>query len=126
MRSRRNFIKVSGIATLGFMGLSQWIKNPASASPLKKTAEGYGPLMPDPQGILNLPKGFSYKIISRKGDKMADGLVLPGAPDGMAAFAGRNGRVIVVRNHENGPEGFQNGAFGSSNELLDKVNSSKF
>lgn len=126
MRSRRNFIKVTGIATLGFMGLSQWITNPASASPVKNAAAGYGPLTPDPKGMLNLPKGFSYKIISRKGDKMDDGLLLPGAPDGMAAFAGRNGRVIVVRNHENGPERFENGAFGSSNELLDKISAGKF
>ena len=101
MRSRRNFIKVSGVATLGFMGLNQWISGPARAA-ANKTAAGYGALIPDPQGILNLPKGFSYKIISRRGDKMDDGLLVPGAPDGMAAYAGTNGRVVIVvrgRNH---------------------------
>ena len=75
---------------------------------------------------MNLPKGFTYKILSRKGDKMDDGLLLPAAPDGMAAFPGRNGRVIVVRNHENGPDRLENGAFGAAHELLDKVPAEKF
>lgn len=126
MQSRRNFIKASGIATLGFMGLDRWIQAPLHAAPLKAEALGYGPLQKDPQGILNLPKGFTYKILSRKGDKMDDGLLLPGAPDGMAAFQGRSGRVIVVRNHENGPDRLENGAFGSAHELLDKVPAEKF
>lgn len=125
MRSRRNFIKIGGIATLGFMGLSRWLQTPVEAAPLKPVT-GYGPLVNDPNGILNLPKGFSYKIISRKGDKMDDGLLLPGAPDGMAAFPGKKGRVIVVRNHENSPDRFENGAFGNANELLEKINAEKF
>lgn len=128
MRSRRNFIKVSGMATLGFMGLHQWIKNPLEAA-IPKTfgpVAGYGPLVPDPEGILNLPKGFTYKIISRQGDKMDDGLLVPGAPDGMATFSGKNGRIIVIRNHENSPDKFTQGAFGLQNELLNKVNSEKF
>jgi hypothetical protein len=126
MRSRRNFIKVTGVATLGFMGLDQWIKSPARAATLSETGAGYGPLLPDPAGIMNLPKGFSYKILSKKGERMSDGLLLPGAPDGMASFPGRNGRVIVVRNHENGPDSFSNGAFGASNELVSKVAAEKF
>ncbi|MEX1241945.1 MAG: alkaline phosphatase PhoX, partial [Cyclobacteriaceae bacterium] len=126
MRSRRNFIKVSGMATLGFMGLHQWIKSPAQAATFASAAPGYGPLLPDPAGIINLPKGFTYKIISKKGDLMDDGLFLPGAPDGMATFAGKNGRVIVVRNHENSPDSFSNGAFGAQNELLTKVSADNF
>ena len=125
MRSRRNFIKASGIATLGFMGLHQWMRMPVEAATRGKAA-GYGPLLQDPHGILNLPRGFSYKILSRKGDKMDDGLFLPGAPDGMATFRGRNGRVIVVRNHENNPDSYKNGAFGLTNELLHKVSADKF
>ncbi len=124
MRSRRDFVKVSAMATLGFMGLNRWVQTPAHAA--SPAGAGYGPLLKDPEGILNLPKGFSYKIISRKGDKMSDGLFLPGAPDGMAAFAGKNGRVIVVRNHENSPDRFENGAFGEKNELLNTIASNKF
>ena len=127
MHSRRNFIKVTGIATLGFMGLQQWIKNPVSAATRNAHgAAGYGSLVSDPEGILNLPKGFSYKIISREGDKMDDGLMIPGAPDGMATFRGKGDRVIVVRNHELSPEKPEHGAFGAKNELLDKVNANKF
>lgn len=126
MRSRRDFIKASGIATLGFMGLHQWLTSPLEAAPLKRAAAGYGPLLPDPQGIINLPKGFAYKIISRRGDKMDDGLLLPGLPDGMASFAGKNGRVIVVRNHELGPDRKEQGAFGATNELLDSVRADRF
>lgn len=125
MTSRRKFLKASGIATLGFMGLHQWLQTPLQAGTLQPAA-GYGPLLQDPKGILNLPKGFSYRIISRQGDTMADGLLLPGAPDGMAAFAGKRGRVIVVRNHENSADRFENGAFGSTNELLEKVDEKKF
>lgn len=126
MRSRRDFIKVSGVATLGFMGLHQWITTPAEGAMRKSAAVGYGPLLPDSQGIINLPKGFTYKIISRQGEKMDDGLLVPGLPDGMAAFPGKKGRVIVVRNHENSPDRFEHGAFGATNELLDKVSPDKF
>lgn len=126
MRSRRNFIKMSGMATLGFMGLHQWVNARTGTSTDISNGAGYGPLVADPKGILNLPKGFTYKILSTKGQKMDDGLFLPGAPDGMAAFKGKNGRVIVVRNHELSPDSFANGAFGASNELLDKVGQDKF
>lgn len=126
MRSRRDFIRASGIATLGFMGLHQWLTSPLGAAPRKRTAAGYGPLVPDPRGIINLPKDFTYKIISRRGDMMDDGLLLPGAPDGMASFAGRNGRVIVVRNHELNPDRREQGAFGAANELLGKLKADRF
>ena len=126
MRSRRNFIKVTGIATLGFMGLNQWLQGGVRAATTSGPAAGYGPLINDPKGLLNLPKGFTYTIISRKGEKMDDGLLLPGAPDGMAAFQGRNGRVIVVRNHENSPDSFASGAFGATNELVSNVPQDRF
>lgn len=91
-----------------------------------KINKGYGALLKDPKGLINLPKGFSYKIISIKGDKMSDGLFLPGRADGMGAFAGSNGRTIVVRNHENSPGDLEEGAFGLKNELLSKLGSTKF
>jgi secreted PhoX family phosphatase len=123
--SRRKFIQSSGIATLGFMGLYQFV-NPLSAKPALNNTAGYGPLVKDPKGILNLPKGFTYKIISQRGDQMADGLLLPGLADGMGAFQGKNGRAIVVRNHENGPEALEQSGFGPNNELLSKLDSKHF
>lgn len=65
----------------------------ADASPL-------GPLRPDPERILDLPAGFSYRIVSRAGERMSDGLRVPHYHDGMAAFAGANGRIVLVCNHE--------------------------
>ncbi|MGV3502759.1 MAG: alkaline phosphatase PhoX [Adhaeribacter sp.] len=124
--SRRDFLKLSGVVSLGFLGLQHFVANPLLAA--VRAAEdfdiGYGPLLPDPLGVLNLPKGFSYKIISRQGNKMSDGLLVPGAPDGMATFAGPKGRTILVRNHE--LSGGTNGAFGPKNELLGQVDKEKF
>lgn len=59
-----------------------------------------GGLRPDPDEHLDLPQGFSYRVVSRAGDSMSDGLRVPGAHDGMAAFDGAGGRIILVTNHE--------------------------
>jgi len=77
-----------------------------------------GPLRRDPHGILDLPEGFSYRIVSRAGDRMSDGLVVPHAHDGMAAFAGEDGRVILVCNHELEPGELDQSAFGASARRL--------
>ncbi|SFP50709.1 hypothetical protein SAMN04489713_114300 [Actinomadura madurae] len=69
-------------------------------------AYGYGPLIPDPKGVLDLPKGFSYKTLSVEGDPISDGVVVPGHHDGMATFPGsRHGRTRLVRNHEQSDNG---------------------
>ena len=47
---------------------------------------GYGQLIKDKNKILDLPKGFSYKIIGKTGDQMWDGFFLPDKTDGMATF----------------------------------------
>ena len=66
-------------------------------------APGYGPLRTDPEGLLDLPDGFRYSVVSRVGQDMDDGFVVPGLPDDMHAFPGANGRTIIVRNHELNP-----------------------
>ncbi|MEV0603707.1 alkaline phosphatase PhoX [Streptomyces sp. NPDC050315] len=63
---------------------------------------GYGPLVPDPDGLLDLPKGFRYKVLSREGSPLLSGEgKVPSNCDGMAAFRGRRGHTHLVRNHEN-------------------------
>jgi uncharacterized protein len=113
---RRNFLKAGGMSALaltlgstGVIGLGSKAFADAADNPTSGFG-GYGPLVPDPNGILDLPKGFHYKIISIEGDLMTDGSKIPGAFDGMAAFEGPNNTTILVRNHElaTGP------AFGSS------------
>jgi secreted PhoX family phosphatase len=121
--SRRNFLKLSGIASIGFMGLLKFTNQ--MASPLK-VSKGYGALIPDPEGILSLPKGFTYKVISSAGNKMSDGLFTPGKADGMASFPGTDGRIILVRNHEISPASLEDSAFGKKNRLLKNVDKTKF
>lgn len=61
---------------------------------------GYGALVLDPAGMLDLPRGFSYRVISRLGDAMADGGSVPDKADGMGCFDIGNGEIALVRNHE--------------------------
>ena len=61
---------------------------------------GYGALQPDPAGLLDLPEGFSYRVISRLGDAMDDGGTVPDKADGMGCFDLGNGEIALVRNHE--------------------------
>jgi len=124
--NRRNFIKSTGAVSLGFLGLYNFACNSKTQ---KKTAEevikaGYGPLVKDPDGIMNLPEGFNYKIISRMGTLMADGLTCPGRSDAMATFEGPDGKVLIVRNHEVSPDDLTSGPFGEKHENLGKVDAS--
>ncbi|MEV8290392.1 alkaline phosphatase PhoX [Streptomyces niveus] len=89
---------VAGIAFTG--AVSELFAGTAAAQEMGRS--GYGPLVPDPDGLLDLPKGFRYRVLSRTGDELRSGEgEVPSNPDGMAAFAGRRGRVHLVRNHEN-------------------------
>jgi uncharacterized protein len=60
----------------------------------------YGPLQQDPAGLLDLPPGFTYRVISRLGDPMQDGGTVPNNADGMGCFALPGNRLALVRNHE--------------------------
>lgn len=113
--NRRHFIHTGAAASLSFLGLQKFL----SAAPTPN--EIYGTLLADPNGILDLPKGFSYQVISKKGDIMDDGLRVPGVPDGMGAFPGKDGRVILVRNHEISYNNASNSAFRSTEEITDKI-----
>lgn len=91
---------------------------PAIAAPGRAEAPLLGALRPDPDRILDLPPEFSYRIVSRAGDLMADGLRVPRAHDGMGAFPALDGRIILVCNHELEHGKRHEGAFAElSNEL---------
>jgi len=109
--TRRNFIAGMSATAIGFAGLKLLATSEASAQP---AAAGYGPLVPDPARLLDLPAGFSYRVVSREGEPMSDGLRTPAAFDGMACFPvrGAPGRVALVRNHEMWPNLTEGGAFG--------------
>ncbi len=99
--SRRQFLRQSSAYSLGFWALRECVQSAAAADsvPVGENV-GYGPLVPDPAELLDLPQGFSYKIVSTAGEPMDDGLFVPGKADGMATFAGPGGLAILVRNHE--------------------------
>ncbi|MFD5557265.1 alkaline phosphatase PhoX [Streptomyces sp. NPDC127068] len=107
--NRRRVLARTGALGLGiaFAGnLSELFAGEASArTPAGLGNDGYGPLVPDPQGLLDLPRGFRYRVLSREGEPLRSGEgPVPGNHDGMAAFAGRghhSGRTHLVRNHEN-------------------------
>ncbi len=62
---------------------------------------GYGPLVADPDGILALPAGFSYRIVTHSGvTRLESGEFTPEKHDGTAAFAGPRGTTYLVNNHE--------------------------
>ena len=130
-KSRRTFLKNSGVVGLGFLGLQSYIstafsgcKNGLPPAGKPKAFQKYGTIISDPKGILNLPMEFSYKIIARSGTMMSDGFYHPDKPDGMATFQGSDGKVIIVRNHELLTEGI--GAFGLDNGLKNKISKSDF
>ena len=116
--SRRKFIQSSAVIAVGFTGLQNLVKGKANS----RNISGYGPLIKDPNQILDLPKHFSYSIIGRTGDRMSDGFFLPDKPDGMAAFPYRENKVILVRNHEINPLAFgSKGPFGPGNKKIKSV-----
>ncbi|MEZ4698995.1 MAG: DUF839 domain-containing protein [Rhodothermales bacterium] len=119
MFSRRYFFKQAGSISLGFAGLHRLFHVDSRLSERR-----YAPhLASDPQQILDLPEGFSYRVISRAGDPMADGFVVPARPDGMAAFPGPDGLTILVRNHEvDVTPGM--GAYGENNALFSRIDRS--
>ncbi|WP_443045565.1 alkaline phosphatase PhoX [Streptomyces sp. HUCO-GS316] len=105
--TRRQMLARTGAlgVSIAFAGsLSELFAGTAAAQTLGR--RGYGPLVPDPNGLLDLPEGFRYQVLSREGDRLRSGEGrVPSHHDGMAAFAARSGgprgRVHLVRNHEN-------------------------
>ena len=114
--SRRSFIKRSALISTGFLALSRCtLKDKLVVGP------GGVDLVPDPKKYIDLPEGFHYKVISRAGEKMDDGFLVPGRADGMGAFEGNDGKVIVIRNHENSPGSEEHSPFGRKNELWETI-----
>ena len=100
--SRRSFLGRTAVGGLGIVaaGSLAAIVRPAAAA--TRAAFGYGPLVPDPAGILSLPAGFSYKLVARAGVTLLEsGHPTPDDTDGTGAFASASGSTLV-NNHEIG------------------------
>ena len=102
MRLHRRGLLTTGAAALAFTGLAQQARAAiqAATETYVNEVEGYGPLIADPNRLLDLPEGFAYRVISQGGETMDDGLLVPGQFDGMGCFALEGSRIALVRNHE--------------------------
>lgn len=96
--SRRHFLHVGAASLVGASALPYVFSRRSKAAP-------FGPLLDDPDGILDLPAGFRYHVLEHAGDLMDDGRKVPLRPDGMGCFRGRDGNLVLMRNHEvSGPD----------------------
>lgn len=104
--NRRQVLAGSGVASLGLVmsGAVGSVFGATASAATPRGFRGYGELVPDPAGIVDLPAGFTYSVFSRAGvDTLATGEPVPSAHDGMFAFPAAFGRNVLVRNHENSP-----------------------
>lgn len=97
LMGRRSLLLGSGVAVVGAVFPFRHLFGRPRTSPNRGR---FGPLRTDPAGILDLPSGFSYRILQRRGALMSDGYQVPGAFDGMGCFAGPNDTLVLMRNHE--------------------------
>lgn len=117
MLNRRQFSK--GLVAAAFSGLATNLlaKTLTHSEALLSADLAYGSLHPDVDGILDLPAGFNYRVLSKRGAIMNDGLKVPNRADGMGCLALDNERCILIRNHEISP--YQEGEMDSRD--LNKV-----
>ncbi len=116
--TRRHFLRQAATAAAVFAGINVFAPRRLFAA---TPPFAVGGLVRDPHGILELPQGFTYRVLSRVGEVMADGLRVPGAFDGMAAFPGPSGLTLLVRNHELDEGHAEIGPFGADHALLARI-----
>ncbi|MET7966235.1 alkaline phosphatase PhoX [Micromonospora sp. NPDC005305] len=107
--SRRDLLRGGAIAGLGIAvaGSVDAIAASRAAAQVTRRSAGYGPLIPDPNGLLSLPAGFSYQLVAQAGvTTLETGEPTPGDADGTACFS-HGGGFVLVNNHEiDGSESF--------------------
>lgn len=97
MVTRRRFtFALTGSAFAGLVAAC----DPTQGMRAQRPSRAYGSLVADPAGLLDLPEGFGYRVISAFGQRMDDGFMVPDYADGMGCFALDERRVALIRNHE--------------------------
>ncbi|MCX5183796.1 alkaline phosphatase PhoX [Streptomyces sp. NBC_00268] len=108
----RSALTGAGIALAGSVGALATAPNALASTGTESVGEdgestdrhggvGYGPLVPDPKGLLALPAGFSYRVITYSGrTKLDSGEFTPSNHDGTSTFDGPRGATLLVNNHE--------------------------
>ena len=119
--TRRDFLKVGGMSAAALtLSANEALARPRHGG----RPAGFGGLVEDKRGLLDLPRGFRYRVISPQfyprtlEEKTVDGETVyvgepnwldfprepvPGDHDGMAALRGPRNTTILVRNHELSP-----------------------
>lgn len=121
VKTRRDFIRSASIYSAAFVGLRTLVNQSAGAAPVT----GLGTIQRGTGLPILLPKGFNYTTFSPSGAEMDDGLMVPGMHDGMGAFAGPDGRTLLVRNHENQSAWVQHSPFGQQQERFGLIDASR-
>lgn len=96
MQTRRTFLRASAL-TAGGAALA--IK-PGTGLAAGRGRAGFGPLVRDPNGMLDLPRGFRYRVVQTVEDKLSNGAPVPEDFDGMMAISAPRDHTLLVRNHE--------------------------
>ena len=100
--NRREFLTLTSLAP--FIGLKELLA--INDSNIQKRTLSRS-MTKDKNKVLDLHPKLQYKVISKAGSTMSDGLRLPDLPDGMGAF-NVNNNIVLVRNHELHPRSKMN------------------
>jgi hypothetical protein len=112
---RRRFLATIAAGSAAFATLLR-AHDEAAATPIAQT---FGPLVPDPAGILDLPPGFRYKVLIRTGDVMSDGNVFRPDPDlGLVQELGGGRRYLIVGHEVTADREFEGRFTGGLDRLL--------
>jgi len=111
---RRQFLRATGTAFAALAASGCVREGLATTSgPMN-----YGPLLPDPNALIDLPAGFSYRVLSSLGEAMSDGGTVPDQADGMGCFDLGGGKLALVRNHELTATQDSGGAVGAAYDTV--------
>jgi secreted PhoX family phosphatase len=107
--TRRGFLGRTAATGLGlvFAGSIEALTGPGTALAASRSARGYGELIPDPAGLLALPPGFSYHLVSQAGvTPTTDGVPAASDPDANGVFPRATGSILVTNHEIGGSEPF--------------------
>jgi secreted PhoX family phosphatase len=105
MSLARRSLLTGGAAGVGLV-VSGAAPSLAAASPQSGSGRSghrpFPPLMDDPQGLLALPPGFHYEVVTYAGKTKLkdDNAFTPSNHDGTAVFDAGHGRLRLIQNHE--------------------------
>jgi secreted PhoX family phosphatase len=126
MKISRRAFGAGSVTALAFAGVGRLAAASGGASSWRNEVLGYGPLRTDPAGFFDLPEAFSYRVLSRAGEDMTDGLVVPDKFDGMGCIALGDGKLALVRNHELSPGARRLGPAGNDPARIAKLSAMPF